>query len=304
MKICRRDRCDDAEWMWQMLNAAEYKADGRRARCVVVGNEKGGSGKSTTVINLIFGLMDSGHKVTCVDLDFRQKTLNRFLECRTAFAEAKGLQLAMPEFRRFSPSALGAVASARGAELSRFDSFMNGLHSDSDYIVIDTPGNDTILGAHAHSHADVLITPVNDSFIDLDVIAKVSPLEFEIIGPGHYTESVWRQREVKLSRDNGSTEWLVLRNRLSALESNNKRAMDMVMTQLVERFGFRALPGFGERVIFRELFLKGLTLFDVKAADSDSRRRMSHVAARHEVRNLLRAVHQSLDGAVSNHAAA
>ncbi len=287
-----------------MLNAAEYQTDGRRTHCVVVGNEKGGSGKSTTVINLIFGLMDSGHSVTCVDLDFRQRTLNRFLECRTAYCEAKGLELPMPEFRRFSPSALGSVASARGAELSRFDGFMKGLQSSSDFIVIDTPGNDTILGAHAHSHADVLITPVNDSFIDLDVIAKISPLEYNVVGPGHYTESVWQQREIKLNRDKRSTEWLVLRNRLSALESNNKRAMDTVMQELVERFGFRALPGFGERVIFRELFLKGLTLFDVDAADGDSRRRMSHVAARHEVRNLLRAVHESLDLPIRSHVAA
>ena len=287
-----------------MLNAAEYKADGRRARCVVVGNEKGGSGKSTTVINLIFGLMDSGHTVTCVDLDFRQKTLNRFLECRTAYSAAKGQQLPMPGVRRFSPSALGSVASARGAELSRFDGFMKGLHSASDFVVIDTPGNDTILGAHAHSHADVLITPVNDSFIDLDVIAKVSPLQYEVIGPGHYTESVWQQREVKMARDKTATEWLVLRNRLSALESKNKRAMDMVMDDLVERFGFTALPGFGERVIFRELFLKGLTLFDVDASAGDNRRTMSHVAARHEVRNLLRAVQKSCDGTVRSHVAA
>ncbi|UCH75273.1 MAG: AAA family ATPase [Rhodospirillales bacterium] len=287
-----------------MYNAADYKAGGKRAHCVVVGNEKGGSGKSTTVINLIFGLMDSGHQVTCVDLDFRQQTLNRFLEFRTAYAEAKGLVLAMPEIRRFSPSALGAVASARGAELSRFDGFVKGLQSDSDFVVIDTPGNDTVLGAHAHSHADVLITPVNDSFIDLDVIAKVSPLDYKVIGPGHYTESVWHQREIKLSRDKRSTEWLVLRNRLSALESKNKRAMDAVMQDLVERFGFRALPGFGERVIFRELFLKGLTLFDVDAADGDNRRRMSHVAARHEVRSLLRAVTGCLDAPVRKHAAA
>jgi len=287
-----------------MLYAAENKADGKRIPCVVVGNEKGGSGKSTTVINLIFGLMDAGHKVTCVDLDFRQQTLNRFLECRVAYAEAKGLQLAMPEVRRFSPSALGAVASARGAELSRFDGFMNGLQGDSDYIVIDTPGNDTVLGSHAHSHADVLITPVNDSFIDLDVIAKVSPVDYSVIAPGHYTESVWHQREIKLSRDKRSTEWLVMRNRLSALESHNKRAMDAVMQDLVERFGFRALPGFGERVIFRELFLKGLTLFDVDAADGDNRRRMSHVAARHEVRNLLRVVVDSLNSPVRKNAAA
>lgn len=287
-----------------MLNAAENKAGGTRPRCIVVGNEKGGSGKSTTVINLVFGLLDAGQKVTCIDLDFRQQTLIRFLECRTAFCEAKGLQLPTPDVRRFSPSALGMVATARGAELSRFDSFMKGLPADADFIVIDTPGNDTVLGAHAHSHADVLITPVNDSFIDLDVIAKVSPLDYQIIGPGHYTESVWQQREVKMSRDNRPLEWLVLRNRLSALESNNKRTMDMVIEELVERFGFKALPGFGERVIFRELFLKGLTLFDVNASGGDSRRTMSHVAARHEVRNLLRAVSESIGGQTRKIAAA
>ena len=287
-----------------MINAAEITAGGKRTACIVIGNEKGGSGKSTTVINLIFGLLDGGHTVTCVDLDFRQQTLNRFLECRTAYAEANGLQLAMPDLRRFSPSALGQVASARGAELSRFDSFMSGLQGHSDFIVIDTPGNDTILGGYAHSHADVLITPVNDSFIDLDVIVKLSPLNFEYIGPGHYTESVWRQRETKVARDKYPSEWLVLRNRLSALESNNKRAMDKVMGQLVKRFGFRVLQGFGERVIFRELFLKGQTLFDVTASGGDNKRTMSHVAARHEVRNLLKAVQKSIGSTIPNHAAA
>lgn len=288
-----------------MFNAAEITADGKRSACVVVGNEKGGSGKSTTVINLVFGLIDAGHTVTCVDLDFRQQTLNRFLECRTAYGEANGLQLVMPDLRKFSPSALGLVASARGAELSRFDTFMRGLQGASDYIVIDTPGNDTILGAHAHSHADVLITPVNDSFIDLDVIARLSPLNFEIVGPGHYTESVWQQREARVSRDRREPpEWLVLRNRLSQLESNNKRAMDKVMDELVERFGFQVLQGFGERVIFRELFLKGLTLFDVDAGGGDNRRTMSHVAARHEVRNLLNVVQKSAGARARSTAAA
>lgn len=275
-----------------------------RGRCVVVGNEKGGSGKSTTVINLIFGLMDRGHSVICVDLDFRQKTLTRFLECRMAYADAKGKQLPMPDIRRFSPSALGTVASARGAELSRFDTFMKGLVHAADYIVIDTPGNDTVLGMHAHSHADVLVTPINDSFIDLDVIARLSPLDLHVAGPGHYTESVWEQRALKQARDNGDMEWLVLRNRLASLESNNKRSMDTVIDELVERFQFTALPGFGERVIFRELFLKGLTLFDVTASEGDLKRAMSHVAAKHEVRNLLAAVTEAAGTKNLNHAVA
>lgn len=287
-----------------MYETGQNGSQDKRARCVVVGNEKGGSGKSTTVINLIFGLLDRGHSVVCVDLDFRQRTLTRFLEYRAAHAEAAGAELSMPEVRRFSPSALGTVASARGAELSRFDTFMKGLAYAADYIVIDTPGNDTVLGAHAHSHADVLVTPINDSFIDLDAIVRLSPLDLHVIGPGHYTESVWEQRALKQARDKCNTEWLVLRNRLSALESNNKRAMDAVMAELVGRFQFKALPGFGERVIFRELFLKGLTLFDVGAADGDAKRTMSHVAAKHEVRNLLAAIFDAAEAADGRHAAA
>lgn len=287
--------------MYETVNGGSVS---KRARCIVVGNEKGGSGKSTTVINLIFGLMDRGHSVICVDLDFRQRTLSRFLECRVAYATAVGEQLDMPDQRRFSPSALGTVATARGAELSRFDGFMKGLLGGADYIVIDTPGNDTVLGAHAHSHADVLVTPINDSFIDLDVIARLSPLDLHVTGPGHYTESVWEQRLLKQARDKSGTDWIVLRNRLGTLESNNKRSMDAVMVELVERFQFKALPGFGERVIFRELFLKGLTLFDVAASDGDNRRTMSHVAAKHEVRNLLGAVTAVTGAAGHNHAAA
>lgn len=287
-----------------MYEAVSDGPNAPRARCVVIGNEKGGSGKSTTVINLIFGLIDSGSSVICVDLDFRQRTLSRFLECRVAHAEATGQPLRMPDQRRFSPSALGAVAAARGAELSRFDTFMKGLNGNADYIVIDTPGNDTVLGAHAHSHADVLVTPINDSFIDLDVLARLSPLDMHVTGPGHYTESVWEQRILKKARDKCDTEWIVLRNRLGALESNNKRSMDAVMRELVDQFQFNVLPGFGERVIFRELFLKGLTLFDVSATGGDNRRTMSHVAAKHEVRNLLGAVTGTAEVKGRDHAAA
>ncbi len=261
-----------------------------RARCIVIGNEKGGSGKSTTSVHLILGLAHEGYDVVCVDLDFRQRSLARFLEFRAAHAEQTGTVLPMPRLRRFSPSALGSVATARGAELSRFDTFMKSLYTEADYIVIDTPGNDTVLGAHAHSHADVLVTPLNDSFIDLDVIAHIAPGDLSVTGPGHYTEMVREQKQIRLARERRGLDWVVLRNRMSALESNNKRAMDQVMEDLADRYGFRAVGGFGERVIFRELYLKGLTLFDIDAPAGDHRRTMSHVTASHEVRTLMRAI--------------
>jgi len=287
-----------------MSTATDHEHGSGPARCIVVGNEKGGSGKSTTSIHLIFSLVHDGYRVVCVDLDFRQRSLSRFLECRAAYAEKTGRQLPTPLLRRFAPSALGAVATARGAELSRFDTFMNGLYGNVDFVVIDTPGNDTVLSSHAHSHADVLVTPVNDSFIDIDVIARISPGDFSVAGPGHYTELVWEQKQVRAARDRGSIDWVIVRNRLSALESNNKRAIDRVMDELADRYGFRSVAGFGERVIFRELYLKGLTLFDVDAQEGDHRRTMSHVAARHEIRALMRAIGAPAGRPSRNHAAA
>lgn len=288
-----------------MTTAMEHQNGSGPARCIVVGNEKGGSGKSTTSIHLIFSLVHDGYRVVCVDLDFRQRSLTRFLECRAAYAEKTGLQLPSPSLRRFAPSALGSVATARGAELSRFDTFMHGLHgSDADFIVIDTPGNDTVLSSHAHSHADVLVTPVNDSFIDIDVIARITPGDLGVSGPGHYTELVWEQKQVRASRDRGSIDWVIVRNRLSALESNNKRSIDRVMEELADRYGFRTVAGFGERVIFRELYLTGLTLFDVGAQEGDHRRTMSHVAARHEIRSLMRAIGAPAGRPTRKHAAA
>ncbi len=287
-----------------MSSAREHQNGDRRARCIVVGNEKGGSGKSTTSIHLIFSLVHDGFRVVCVDLDFRQRSLSRFLDCRTAHCETHNRELPSPVLRRFAPSALGAVASARGAELSRFDTFMKGLQGDVDFIVVDTPGNDTVLSAHAHSHADVLVTPLNDSFIDLDVIARINPGDFTVAGPGHYSELVWDQKKLRAARDGGSIDWVIVRNRLSALDSNNRRAIDQVMDELADRYGFRCAAGFGERVIFRELYLKGLTLFDVDAQDGDHKRTMSHVAARHEIRNLMRAIGAPAGSPSHKHAAA
>ena len=68
-------------------------------RVIVVGNEKGGSGKSTTAIHLTVALLMQGQRVGCLDLDARQATLARHLENRRAHAAARGIDLALPSFR-------------------------------------------------------------------------------------------------------------------------------------------------------------------------------------------------------------
>jgi chromosome partitioning protein len=156
--------------------------------------------------------------------------------------------------------------------------------------VIDTPGADDALSRLAHSYADTVITPMNDSFVDFDLLAKVDPETYRILRPSFYSEMVWEQKKRRAMRDGGSIDWIVMRNRLASTEAKNKRAVGQVLDQLAKRIGFRVAPGFGDRVIFRELFLQGLTLLDLREPGLGRALNMSHVAARQEVRDLLGAV--------------
>jgi chromosome partitioning protein len=81
-----------------------------------------------------------------------------------------------------------------------------------------------------------------------------------------------------------------MRNRLSNLNARNKHVMADILGDLSGRIGFRLAPGFGERVVFRELFLKGLTVMDLGSVAGESRLTLSHVAARQEVRALVAAL--------------
>jgi chromosome partitioning protein len=253
------------------------------ARIIVFGNEKGGSGKSTAAMHTIVGLLRSGKTVGSIDVDPRQATLTRYLENRAVLMENRGIELPMPSHRLVARSAQG-----HEEDTERFIQALDSLSRTCDAVVIDTPGSDAPLSRLAHSYADTLVTPMNDSFIDLDLLAKVDPETFKIICPSAYAEMVWEQRKVRMSRDGRSTDWVVVRNRLSATETRNKRNMERVLAALSKRIGFRTAPGFGDRVIFREMFLTGLTLLDLR--DTGGKMTMSHITARQEVRDLLAAL--------------
>jgi len=167
---------------------------------------------------------------------------------------------------------------------------MEGGVINHDVVVVDTPGSAGPLSALAHSYADTLITPINDSFVDLDVLAHVDGARMAVMGPSHYAEMVWKQKQARAERDGGTIDWLVMRNRLSSLDAHNKRKMDGVLNDLSARIGLRVVPGFGERVIFRELFLAGLTIMDLKDAVGPQALGPSHLAARQEVNDLLDAI--------------
>jgi chromosome partitioning protein len=260
------------------------------AHIVVIGNQKGGSGKSTTSMHLIVSLLQNGYSVGSIDLDDPQATLTRYLENRRTFMETAGLTLPIPEHHLMGRSFYENTALARSDEETRLEACVSHLAAAHDFVVIDTPGSDDNLSRVGHSYADTLITPLNDSFIDLDLLAKVDPETHKVLRPSSYAEMVWEQRKARAIRDGGKIDWIVMRNRLASIGSRNTQAMEDVLGALSKRIGFRLAPGFGERVIFRELFLKGLTLLDLRSTDANMRLNMSHVAARQEVRALLTAI--------------
>ena len=70
---------------------------GKQAYVVVCGNEKGGSGKTTTSMHLAVALLNAGYKVATVDLDSRQLSFTRYIENRILWARRQGLNIRHPD---------------------------------------------------------------------------------------------------------------------------------------------------------------------------------------------------------------
>ena len=161
------------------------------------------------------------------------------------------------------------------------------IKARSDFVIVDAPGHDTHYSRLAHASADTIITPVNDSFVDFDLLADVDADTFEVGRPSLYSEMVWNCRKQRAQTEKRSIDWVVMRNRVSTLDARNTRRVADGLKKLSERVGFRIAPGFSERVIYRELFPVGLTLIDLTESGSAIPFTMSHVAARQELRDLL-----------------
>ena len=261
-----------------------------RPYIIVVGNEKGGSGKSTTAMHLIVALAKLGYDVGSLDLDARQSSLTRYIANRREYAEDSGAALEMPLHRSLHRSTCETRTESQAEERDRLrHGFAELAHCD--FIVIDTPGSDAYLARLAHEHADTLITPINDSYLDIDVLARIDRKRREVLAPSLYSQMVWEQNNRRVLAGRPPIDWVVMRNRLSPIEARNKREIAGLLNLLAKRIGFRLAPGFGERVVYRELFLKGLTILDLpEAAGGDLPSNPSHLAGRAEIRALLRTI--------------
>lgn len=252
------------------------------AHILVLGNEKGGTGKSTLAMHLVVGLMDNGKKVAVIDLDARQKSIARYIENRQAYMQREGKILQLPLVSVVEQSQAKVTSQRQEEDQANMQAALDNVSQQVDFIVIDCPGNDTYLSRLAHALADTLVTPLNDSFVDLDLIGEVAATDYQVKQLSYYSEMVWDSRKFRSASGQAPMDWVVVRNRLASLDSRNNKRVHWALEALQKRIMFRYVPGLYERVIYKELFPSGLTILDLPKTNS-----LSNVAARQELRSLI-----------------
>jgi chromosome partitioning protein len=264
------------------------KTSSQTPRIIVVGNEKGGAGKSTLAIHVAAQLLHDSYTVAVIDLDLRQQSMAHFIRSRQAWTSATGAIIPMP--LEGLADAAGLLGAPDDEAKARLEAMIAEAAARADYVVIDTPGADTLVSRVAHSQAELIVTPMNDSFVDFDVLGTVDPVTLELVKPSLYAETVWESRKQRMVKARQSIDWVVLRNRLASMEARNRRRLDERLVALAKRVGFRVGPGLRDRVIYRELFPFGLTVADLSPTVRPVPVALTHVAARQELRGVMAAM--------------
>lgn len=266
------------------------------AHIIVLGNEKGGSGKSTTAMHVAVALLDLGQRVATIDLDFQQRSLTRYVENRRTWSRRERLGLRIPTHFCVAGGATLRINENETVEFAGFADAVASVERTHDFIVVDTPGSDSYLTRLAHCMADTLITPLNDSFVDFDVLGVVDPEDFTVLRESHYAEMVREARRERRSVDDVQMDWVVMRNRLSIGDTRNKRRVGHGLEQLAARVGFRCAAGFAERAVYRDLFPCGLTALDnIEGAALGAVPLLEQRTARQEVMSLIDSLNLPVD---------
>lgn len=275
------------------------------AYVIVLGNEKGGAGKSTVAMHVAVALMNFGQRVATIDLDLRQKTFTYYIENRRAWAKRSGLELTIPTHYCVPRGATLKLEDNETIEFTGFIDALTAAELEHDFIVIDTAGADGHLTRLAHSMANTLITPLNDSFVDFNVLGTVDPETYTVTAESHYARMVREARQQRRLVDGAQTDWVVLRNRVSMIESRNKQRIAKGLGELALRLGFRTAEALAERVIYREFFPNGLTALDrLDEKTLGMRPSLSHLSARQELMSLMQALKLPLNERAQQRAAA
>ena len=250
-----------------------------KAHIVVIGNEKGGTGKSTLAMHLAVKLLMENFKVAVIDLDGRQGSLSKYVTNRRNFCAQHKIHLPVPAHYVFEP----VVKEHNKTEI---EDLIKDLAIHFDAIIIDTPGTRNYLFELAHKFPHTLVTPISDSLVDLSAIADINPATGEILTSGHYAEFVWETKKKLAAQDLPYLNWVVCGNKISPIRSKNKDIVFAKLENLSKLYGFRFSSGLKDRVIYKELFLDGLTVLDLSNPELHRRMTISHLAAKMELNNL------------------
>jgi len=206
-----------------------------------------------------------------LDIDLHYYDLS--IENRDATAQRRGIELPTPAYEVFTGDTLGEL-----------EQMVERMSDGADYLIADTPGRDDRFARHMATLANTLVTPMNDSFVDFDLVGQVDPDTFKVKKLSFYADLIWEARKTRAKSDGVTIDWVLMRNRLQHIEARNMRRVGAALTELAKRVGFRVLPGLGERVVYRELFPSGLTLLDKGMLGEFG---VSHIAARQELREMV-----------------
>ena len=260
----------------------------RNPHVIVIGNEKGGAGKTTVCMHIKAALQAAGKSVGTIDLDTRQRSLTRYMENRAQLVGRRDIMLA--DHVALELSSNNDLEERQTEEADAFVNALGRLRANHDFVVIDCPGNDSYLSRLAHASADTLVTPMNESFVDLDLLARIHPETLVVESPSIYAEMVWSCRQARAQAHGTPIDWVILRNRTSHIHAKNRQRIEAILQELSRRLSFREVDGLSERVVFREMFPAGLTLLDLTEEEAGQSLTMSHVAARAEVNALVKAL--------------
>lgn len=260
-----------------------------RTKIIVVGNEKGGAGKTTVASLIAIAMLYRGARVTVIDLDLRQASLGRFLANRRRWLEESRVAAPMPLEYKLADDTDQLSRTDPAGIVALFEQAMVMAMSNADILVIDTPGGDTPVSRAAHLQADLVVTPMNDSFVDFDVLGVIDPMTLRLVRPSHYSRVVHDARRTRATYGR-QLDWVVMPNRLAHLEARNRERLNNELATLAEQVGFRIGPPLHERVIYRELFPFGLTAADLAAGVKPVRISEPREAVRAEMEAVLEAL--------------
>lgn len=268
-------------------NSSGNASESHSSRVIVLGNEKGGTGKTTLAIHLLLGLQAKGARVAAIDLDGRMSGFSKFLENRESWARKSRQNIYTPPYFTVLPSQNKDASVREQEDFAGFAGAVEKLEHVSDYLILDLPPGDTYLSRLAHSMADILITPVNDGFLDVNVLGDVDidDLSVKKINPyGKYVlDCLTRRKNI----DGKGFNWLLVKNRVSSLGAKHKLKIDMALNNLATKLDATIATNIGDRVIFRELYSMGLSVFDVLDKQTGVKATASHNEAKKEILDLI-----------------